>query len=187
VPSGDFSWMQNDSPLNKQVCQRCGHVVEFLVDARAILRRQLPTVLIVTTANVERKAILDVLEEPCADAIGRIPVKLGKFGGRVVVVCQTQQGISHTQTVVSNLLGSNELKGNVKLVLPVGVAWGARPESRRDFGLSCCAQLCGSKRGGQRVGDISLRTRCSRPDTSALVMVSRRSAAPSRRIRLRTL
>ena len=106
-----------------------------------------PVVLIVTTAVTEMEAVLERLEkvsEGYPKAVGSIPVKIGKLGGRVVAVCKTEQGINDTYGVVDDLLRSDYLRDSVKLVFAVGFAWGAKPESGG---------------GNQRTGDVLVATK----------------------------
>jgi len=130
APAGEFRGAEEDLQ-SKQTCRTCGYTFELGADEKKALHERTPTALIVTTADLKAAAVSDRLEESYLHAIGKIPVKIGEFGGRVVALCQTRQGSTHTQTVVSTLLGSDELKGNVKMVLPVGVAWGAKTDSQR--------------------------------------------------------
>jgi len=94
APAGEFRSIEEGALSEKQVCERCGHTFELGAAEKKALRQHLPTVLIVTTADVEREAVMDRLDEKCPTAIGRIPVKIGSFGGRVVAVCQTRQGVN---------------------------------------------------------------------------------------------
>ena len=101
-----------------------------------------PTVLIVTTADAEVEAVVDRLvkvHQGYPKAVDKFPVKIGKLGGRVVVVCKTEQGIFRTYRDVLALLSTEYLKDSVKLVFAVGFAWGAKPASRG---------------GNQGVGDV---------------------------------
>jgi len=102
-------------------------------------------VLIVTTADAEMEAVVGSLENAqLVGSIDKIPVTIGELGGRRVAVCQTQQSSTQTHAVVLALLGSDELKDNVRLVLAIGIAWGANPASEG---------------GDQLVGDVLVASR----------------------------
>ena len=112
-----------------------------------------PTLLIVTTADGEWKAVLDRLETPREVKIENIPVTIGKLGGRVAAVCKTEQGITQTYSVVLTLLRSDDLRDSVGLVFAIGFAWGAQPAApKSDDG--------GEGRTGQRIGDVLVAVGC---------------------------
>jgi len=131
---------------------RCGHMIQLGIDdvrsSKAVEKREAvhsdrqqraPTLLIVTTAGAEMEAVIDILGNEKLDSIDGIPVRIGEYGGRLAAVCQTSQGNLETYAVVSKILGSDKLKHSVKFVLPVGFAWGAKPEANG---------------GDQRIGDV---------------------------------
>ena len=151
-PPEDFEWDVN-TPTD--VALPCGHIFHLGVDDdddakdddNDIVRLAPPVVLIITTAPAEMAAVLDRLEkvpEGYPKAIGSIPVKIGKLGGRVVVVCKTEQDILRTYGIVFQLLQSDYLNASVKLVFAVGFAWGAQPASQG---------------GDQRIGDVIVATK----------------------------
>ena len=95
-PVRDFAW---DTKTPKDVALKCGHVFHIGVDDGDEDGLPPPVVLIITTADVELKAVRDRLEEVpqgYPEAIGSVPVKIGKLGGRVVAVCKTEMGITRT-------------------------------------------------------------------------------------------
>jgi len=112
-----------------------------------------PTILLVTTADVELDAVLHRLEPldehaaPGRFAVRGVLVILGKLGGRRVYVVQTKQSELATFVVVSQLLADAELKG-LKLVFPVGIAWGSDP-ARAD-----------KPRERQMIGDVLVADQC---------------------------
>eukprot|EP00634_Sargassococcus_sp_CCMP2135_P016076 CAMPEP_0198649882 /NCGR_PEP_ID=MMETSP1467-20131203/4597_1 /TAXON_ID=1462469 /ORGANISM="unid. sp., Strain CCMP2135" /LENGTH=310 /DNA_ID=CAMNT_0044385701 /DNA_START=95 /DNA_END=1027 /DNA_ORIENTATION=- len=144
MPVRELEWTTKEAA--NVVVRGCGHVFRLGADTAATLRQMPPVVLIVTTAVAEMDAVLERLERLVGypDAIDGIPVTIGKFGGRVVLVCKTRQGSIQTYDVVQTLLLSDFLKGRVKLMLPVGFAWGARPASDG---------------GDQRIGDVLVAER----------------------------
>jgi len=111
-----------------------------------------PAVLLVTTADVEFDAVLHRLKPlnddhavPGRLAVSDLLVILGKLAGRRVYVVQTKQSALGTYGVVWRLLA--ELKG-VKLVFPVGIAWGSDP-ARAD-----------KPRERQMIGDVLVADQC---------------------------
>lgn len=114
-----------------------------------------PQVLVVTTAPVELNAVRRRLQAPNGSekvgklSINKVPLLVGQLGGRLVIVCKTEQGTSNTETTILRLLESKQLSSAIRLVFAIGFCFGVNPAKASDT----------SAEDGQLIGDVLVANR----------------------------